>query len=405
MKLGIIREYKSPPDRRVALSPAQCRNIMDQYPNTTIVVESSPDRIFPDDDYIHQGVDVVKDMSDCDVLLGIKEVPPDYLLENKTYMFFAHVIKKQPYNQPLMMSLIQKKITLVDYEVLTNDEGQRLLGFGTFAGIVGAYNGLISYYRKLTGRQIPPAHLLHTYTHLTSQIQQSFDIPCRVVITGGGRVGKGAVQLLKDIGFEEISPDAFLNSSKTPEIKQGFTHLTSRDLYEHQKSGIYDREDFYHQPQNYQSAFMRFAACADVLLNGVYWTEQIPRLFTRQQAKSPSFAIKVIADISCDIEGSVPITLRASSINNPVYGWDRLTEKEISPYTHDAIDIMAVNNLPSELPAEASIGFGQEFITSILPDLTAVIEGGKSSIIERATICSKGTLKPLYHYLQDYVYP
>jgi saccharopine dehydrogenase (NAD+, L-lysine-forming) len=401
MKLGIIREYKSPPDKRVILSPAQCRNIMDQYPNTTVVVESSPDRVFSDEEYIHQGVDIVTEMRDCDILLGIKEVPPEHLLENKAYMFFAHVIKKQPYNQPLMRSLIQKKITLIDYEVLTNDKGQRLLGFGTFAGIVGAYNGLISYYRKLTGRPIPPAYLLHTYTRLTSQMQQSFDIPCRVVITGGGRVGKGAVQLLKDIGFEELSPDAFLKRS-TPEMGQVFTQLTSRDLYERLADGIYDREDFYHQPQNYQSTFMRFAGCADVLLNGVFWTEQIPRLFTRQQAKSSSFAIKVIADISCDIEGSVPITLRASSIKDPVYGWDRLTGNECPPYAYDAIDIMAVNNLPSELPAEASIAFGQEFMTAILPHLTSVIEGGKSPIIERATICSNGTLKPLYNYLQDY---
>ena len=210
MKFGIIKERKNPPDRRVVLSPEACKKVLQTYPNAEVCIEPSPIRTFADTDYKNLGLTVDTNMEDCDVLLGVKEVPIASLIPNKKYFFFSHTIKKQPYNRTLLKAVLDKKIELYDHEVITNEKGQRLVAFGRYAGIVGAYNGLRAYGLKFELFNLPKAETLRDQAALISELQKIKLPAIKILLTGRGRVGNGAKEMLDAMKLRKVSVSEYL---------------------------------------------------------------------------------------------------------------------------------------------------------------------------------------------------
>lgn len=397
MKIALIRERKNPPDERVALSPEQAAEVMRIFPHVEVIAESSPARCYKDEAYEAAGIKVLDDVSHADILLGIKEIPVEYLLPNKTYLFFSHTIKKQSYNRNMLRHIVGNNIRLIDYECLVWENGSRVLGFGRFAGIVGAYNGLHTWGKKYTRYELEPAHKLHSYDALKRHIMNINFPPMKIALCGDGRVAHGSLELLRHAGIREVTREEYIHGNFNVPV---FVHLRPEDFYARKDGGLWDKSDFYVHPEEYGSTFLQYAEVTDVMINAIYWNEKIPVFFTRENMKTPDFRIKVIADITCDIDGSIPCTTHATTIDNPVYGWHSYYEKETEPYLPNTVDVMAVGNLPCELPKDASYEFGQSLVKYVLPPL---LMDDKDNIIHRATITKGGKLTGRFDYLEDYI--
>lgn len=399
IRIGLIRERKKLPDERVAFTPQQCAYIMANYPGITIVVEPSPTRCFPDADYAAHGVALVTDITTCDVLMGIKEVPAEHLVPGKTYFFFSHTKKKQPHNKPLMQALIQNRIRMIDYECITYSDEQRVLGFGLFAGIVGAHNGLRTYGKKFNLFDLAPAYSLGSYSSMVDAYQYLKLPNLKIVMTGSGKVAAGVLDVFTRLDIEGVEPSDFLTHEYEYPV---FTHLKGGNLYARKDNDLFHRDDFHANPEAYKCLFSSYVNQADILMNGIYWEKRIARLFEKEDIKRNDWRLKVISDITCDVDGSVPINVDSSTIADPVYGIDRSSLQRVAPYqdTKDIIDVMAVDNLPNELPCDASRYFGMRLEKYILPELLKI----DSEIINRATICENGKLTAKYAYLSDYAY-
>ena len=397
IRIGLLREGKVPADNRVALTPAQCKWIHKASDQVRVIAQSSPDRCYSDKEYASAGVEIRQDLQDCDILLGIKEVPEKELIPEKTYLFFSHTKKKQPYNQALFHSILDRKITLIDYECLEHDDGQRILGFGFFAGVVGAHNGIMAYGRRTGLYKLDRVYqeksfqeLIHTYFGLK--------LPeIKVAVTGSGRVAHGVLEVMNLLGVIEVEPDEFLERRFSYPV---FTQLKGPGLYAHHQKNTYHRDDFHQHPGNYRCKFHPFTQVADILMNGIYWNKEMPRLFEWEDLAREDFRIRTIADITDDKEGSIPCNLGDTSIEDPVYGVDCLSRKRTAPYLPGSIDVMAVGNLPNELPRDASRYFGEQLIKYVLEDL---VRGG-SPIIERATMVKDGQLTAPFSYLREYAF-
>ena len=362
-----------------------------------VYVEASPTRCFSDDGYREVGIEVVDDLGHCDVIFNIKEVPSDALIADKTYFFFSHTIKKQPYNRGMLQSILKKNITLIDYEVLRYETGARVLGFGRYAGVVGTYNGLLVYGKKHGLFSLKPAHQSKNYADILTQLLRVKLPNMRIAVTGGGRVSQGALDLLRALQIREVTPNQFLHIDYNEPI---FVQLNSPDLYVHPTLTQWDTQHFYKHHGEYKSQFKGYAERTDLLVNGIYWTADLPRLFEAgDTADTEKFAPTVIADISCDVEGSVPITYMATRIADPVIGWSRRTLSPCEPFSKESIDVMAVGNLPNELPRDASEEFGEMLLQHVIPELIQ----GNSRLIDEATIAKGGNLTALFSYLSDFV--
>ena len=397
MRFGIIQERKNPPDRRVVLSPDACQKVQATYPNAEIIVEPSAIRVFSDDEYKMAGIEVASKMEDCDVLLGVKEVPISALIPNKKYFFFSHTIKKQPYNRKLLRAFLDKNIEMYDHEVITNEKGMRLVAFGRYAGIVGAYNGFRAYGLKHGLYAMPKAEQLADQKALISELKKITLPNIKILLTGKGRVGNGAREMLEGMQLQEVGVKEFLNDEFNEPV---YCQIDVMD-YNQRKDGTTGTDkDFFANPQDYESNFFRFARVTDFYIAGHFYGDGAPYLFTREDTKQPDFKINTVADISCDIDGPVASTIKASTIANPVYGYDPQSESETNYKDKNAIAVMAVDNLPAELPRDASGGFGEAFIQHVIP---AFFNNDKDGILERARMTKDGKLTPRYAYLQDYV--
>jgi saccharopine dehydrogenase (NAD+, L-lysine forming) len=395
LTIGLIREGKTPADNRVAFTPAQCKWIHKNTTDVKVIAQSSQHRCFNDKEYQAAGVTVQDDISDCDVFFGIKEIPIAELLPKKTYVFFSHTKKAQPHNQKLFKAVIEKQITLIDYECMTHEDGQRILGFGFFAGIVGAHNGMMVYGTR-TGlfklnrvyQQKDYRNLIHTYFGLK--------LPkMKIAVTGSGRVAHGVLEIMNLLGIHEVEPFDYLHKQYEYPV---YVDLKGRDLYRRKTDGTYNRQNFHDYPEEYDCTFAPFAKETDVLMNGIYWDKNIPPLFSLDDFKRNDFRIKTIADITNDEYGSIPVNCGDGTIENPVYGVDKRTLQQTAPYIENSVDIMAVGNLPNELPRDASRYFGEQLIKFILEDL---VKGG-SPVIDRATIVKAGKINEPYAYLKEY---
>ena len=394
LKIGLIREGKTPSDNRVALTPAQCKWILG-HKNVSIIVQHSATRCYTDSEYIKSGIEVKEDLSECDILFGIKEIPVDMLIPEKKYLFFSHTRKLQVYNQKLLQTIIRKKITLIDYECLEHDDGTRLIGFGFFAGVVGAHNGMMAYGNRTGKISLGRVYKMKNFQEL---IHNYFELKIPVVkiaVTGSGRVAHGILEIMNLMEIHEAEPDEY----KTTQFKYPvYVHLKGEDLYVNKTTRKYNRNEFHEHPERYECLFKNYFSETDVLLNGIYWETKMPRLFELDDMKNENFRIKTIADITDDKAGSVPINLGDNTMEDPVYGVDRFTGERTKPYLENSIDVMAVGNLPNELPRDASRYFGEQILKYIFDDL---ISGG-SKIIENATIVKEGKLTDGYGYMKKY---
>jgi saccharopine dehydrogenase (NAD+, L-lysine forming) len=398
MKIGIIREGKTPPDKRVPLSPQQCRHILDNYPTVELYVEESSIRKFSDDDYRVLNIPVVKDVNHCDVLMGVKEVPIEQLVPNKKYFFFSHTLKKQPYNRKLLKAVLEKNIQLIDWETITDEKGQRLIAFGRYAGIVGAYNGFLAWGKKMGTFDLKPANLCEDRKEMESELAK-VKLPSnfKMVITGSGRVGGGAIETISHVAIKEVEPSAFLTHEFNEPV---YTVLGVEHYNKAKDNSEFDKGLFYKDPSHFVSNFMPYALKSDMYMACHYWDNKAPYIFTRQDAKHPEWKIKVVADISCDVDCAVACTIQASTIADPIYGYDPVSES-VTDYTKEGvIAVMAVDNLPCELPKDASVDFGEMFINNVLEPL---LGNDPKGIIDRASETKEGKLTPHFAYLQDYV--
>lgn len=397
MKFGILKERKNPPDKRVVFSPEKLQDFKSKYPSVTIKVESSGIRVFTDNAYKNAGFEVVDDLSDCDVLLGVKEVPVEALLPNKKYFFFSHTIKKQPYNRKLLQAILAKNIELYDHETIVKENGARLIGFGRYAGIVGAYNGFRAIGLKQKTFDLPKAENLPNQQSLISELQKITLPNIKILLTGSGKVAFGAKEMLDAINIKQISVKEYLHQNFAKPV---FCFVDVLDYNKRKDGQVLDNYDFYNHPEAYESDFFRFAKVTNFFIAGHFYGDGAPSFFTTEDAKKSDFKIRFIADISCDIDGPIASTIRASTIENPIYGYDPITEKEVDFGYENAIVVMAVDNLPCELPKDASEGFGEMFLENVIP---AFFNGDKDGVLSRAKITENGQLTPRFSYLQDYV--
>jgi len=397
MIIGIIREGKTPPDKRVPLTPQQCLEVQNKF-KCQVVVQPSPIRAYSDKEYSDLGLTLSEDMSQCDVLMGVKEVPKQDLLPNKKYFFFSHTYKKQSYNRDLLQEVIAKSIQLVDYEMLTDTNGIRVVAFGRYAGIVGAYNGLRGYGLKTGRYSLKAAHECKDRAEMNAELKKLV-LPnnFKIVITGRGRVSKGAVETLKAANIERVTPEDF---QKKEFGKPVFTDLNVEDYNSRKNGQSFKVIDFYKHPEEFNSNFMGFAKAANLYIACHFWDQNAPFIFTREDTRHPDFNIEYVADVSCDIDGPVASTLRPSTIADPFYGYDPISEKEVDYHTENSIGVMAVDNLPCELPRDASVDFGKDLIDHVIPHL---FNNDPEKVIWRASETKEGQLTPHFAYLQDYV--
>jgi len=397
MKFGIIKERKNPPDRRVVFSPQKLQEFQQQFPDAIIKIEASDIRVFADSLYENAGFEVANDVSDCDVLIGVKEVPIASLIPNKKYFFFSHTIKKQPYNRDLLQAILDKNIELYDHEVITNSKGYRLIGFGRYAGIVGAYNGFRALGLRNETFQMPKAEELPDQQTLIDELNQ-IELPnIKILLTGSGKVANGAQEMLDAMNLRSVSVEDYLTKDFDETV---YCKIDVLDYNKRKDGLVLNNQDFYNNPNDYESNFMRFAKVTDYFIAGHFFGDGSPILYTRDQAKSEDFKISLVADVSCDIDGPVASTIRPSTIADPIYGYDPETASEVDFKNAKAITVMAVDNLPCELPNDASEGFGELFLKHVIP---AFFNNDKEGVLARAKMTENGKLTERYSYLQDFV--
>ncbi|MEX2379286.1 MAG: NAD(P)-dependent oxidoreductase [Vicingaceae bacterium] len=398
MRIGIIKEGKNPPDERVPFTPEQCRLIQARYPQIELFVQRSPVRTYADEAYAAHGVVLVDDLSEVDVIFGVKEVQLEDLIADKTYFFFSHTIKKQPYNRKLLQTVLERRIKLVDYECLTSTRGHRLLGFGRYAGIVGAYNAFLAYGKRSGAYELKPAYKCHDRKEMESYLGR-IKLPrdFKIVMSGTGRVAGGVMEIIDKMGIQKVSPKEFLEKNfNHPVISQ----LSVEDYFRKPDGSSFEREEAFDHPERFESDFMKYAKVADMYITAHFWDASGPRILTEENLASTDFTIRTIADISCDIAGPIASTIRPSTIEKPIYEVNRQTLQEVDEAAEDTITVMAVDNLPCELPKDASEDFGEELIKIVLPNL---IGSDDKAIIEGGTITQSGKLMPNFSYLHDYV--
>jgi alanine dehydrogenase len=397
MKFGIIKERKSPPDRRVVFSPSELAKLKQLYHEATVEVESSDIRIFTDVQYKSMGITVTDDVSECDVLFGVKEVPVENLIPNKAYFFFSHTIKKQPYNRKLLKAILEKNIDLYDHETIVDAENRRLIGFGKYAGMVGVYNGIRAFGIKFELFKLPKAETLTGKEALIAHLKRITLPPLKFVVTGTGKVGSGAKEILDAIKVKEVTVENYLTKNYTQSV------YVQLDVLEYNKridGQVLDFNDFTSHPEAYVSDFEKFTKVSDIYYAGHFYDNAAPMILTQEMLNASDCKLRVVADISCDVNGPIACTLRSSTIEEPIYGYFPLENKEVDVFHPAAIVVMAVDNLPCEIPKDASEGFGEQFMEHVIP---AFFNGDKDGILQRAKITEKGKLTPRFAYLQDYV--
>lgn len=398
LTFALIAERKNPPDRRVVLSPEKCQEVIKRFPNARIIVESSDIRIFPDEAYREAGFEVLDDVSEAEVMLGVKEVPVEALIPNKKYFFFSHTIKKQSYNRKLLQAILENNIELFDHETIVDKNNRRLIGFGYYAGLVGAYNGFRALGIRDKVFDLPKVEHLHDLEEVKTELDKISIPKIKIILSGTGKVTNGAKEIIDHLKIREISTEEYLSQNFDEAV---YCLIEVADYNKRKDGGPFDKQDFYKNPSLYESDFLKFAKVSDMFITGHFYGNGAPYLFTREDAKRSDFRINLVADVTCDVDGPVACTLRPSTIANPFYGYDPETESETSFDASGAITVMAVDNLPCELPNDSSLGFGDTFLNSVMP---AFFNGDEDGILKRAQITtSEGELTPRFKYLQNYV--
>ncbi len=395
IKIGIIEESNKIGDVRSPLSPKQSKKINNKT-GFNIKVQSSKIRCFSDEEFEKEGIKVVDNLDDAEFIFGIKEADKEKLINGKTYFMFSHTIKRQPHNKELLIKVLQKKIRLIDYECLRK-KGKRVVAFGKYAGIAGAYNSLMAYGKKTKSfnlkrlSQYKDKKALYQFAQENSLVKK-----INTIIIGDGRVAKGAIELLNYFGFKKVSIREY---KKNTNKKPVYCIMKPKDYMENISGNKFSKIDYYKNPKKYKSKFLKYEDKTDILINASYWDPRYPRIFEEKNINY-NFSIKVIGDITCDIDGSIPLTKFASTVNEPFFDYCIESRKIIKAFSKgQTVTMMTIDNLPSELPRDSSSYFGNILIKYLIP----FIEDKKNAIIDGATIAEKGSLTKKYEYLRDYV--
>lgn len=397
IKFALIKENKTPPDRRVVFSPNKLKEAVEKFPDAGFKVESSMVRVFSDEEYREAGFEVSDDVSDCDVMLGVKEVPIPALIPDKKYFFFSHTIKEQPYNKDLLREILKLNIELYDHEVIVKENGHRLIGFGRYAGLVGAYNCFRALGLKEKLFKLPKVENLTDLQAMFLELDK-IQLPAKkILLSGSGKVAHGAKEILDHLKIRQVETEQYLKEDFDEPV---YCLIDVLDYNKRRDGGEGSQAEFFEQPEKYISNFIRFARVSDIFIAGHFYGKGAPKFFTKEEAGSPDFKIELIADISCDVNGPIASTIRPSTIAEPFYGYDPTTGTEVDFREKGAITVMAVDNLPCELPRDASEGFGEMFLDHVLP---AFFNEDKDGILQRAKMTENGKLTPRFEYLQDYV--
>lgn len=399
LKVGILRETKNPPDRRVPLTPPQIVALQELYPQAQFYVQPSDFRSYTNDEYEYLDIPLKEDLRDCDILMGVKEIDRRTFIHGKTYLFFAHVVKKQPHNGEMFRAMAEQKLTLIDYELMTTDEGRRIVAFGRYAGIVGAYNGLRAAGIRTNKFRLKPAYQCHDLDEMWAGLRLiTLKSDLRIVVTGDGRVSRGAIETLSVCNIVQVPPEDFIEKDFPVPV---FTQLKPEHYVTQNEDLPFSFSHFKAHPKEYHSVFLPYTKRTDILITGHFWDPRSPVFFTKEQMKSPDFRISVIADVSCDINGGIPSTHRATTISDPFYSYNPFLEGEDPESSRPSnITVMSIDNLPGELPRDASLDFGKQLSSEVMHDL---LSGTGSPMLERATVLREGRLTSRFTYLEDYL--
>lgn len=396
-KIGIIKETKIPADSRVAFIPEQLKHIKDKY-YFDIVVQSSDIRAIKDKDYKNSGITVAENVNNCDYLFGIKEASLDSLIPNKHYFFFGHIAKLQEYNKPLLKKMMELGITFTDYEYLIDNSGKRLVAFGWWAGAVGVYNTFRAWGLRNRTFSLSKPNLETTLEQMINELQK-IEIPeIKILVTGNGRVSQGAQFILEKVGIKKLDVNNFLDSYHQSPL---FTVADVESLVKNRyNNNSFDFEHFKTYAEDYESDFLKFARNTDMLISCHYWGADNPVYLSSEDLKDPNLRIKVIGDVTCDIMGSIHSTLRASTHDEPFYDYNPITGKEEVPFSSDKnITIMAVDTLPNALPIDTSKAFGEQLVSSVIPEL---IKSYESAMLKNATILKNGEITEKFAFLKSF---
>ena len=405
--ISVIKEARTD-ENRTPFVPKQLHTLISNFPNLKILVQPSKNRCFKDEDYSKVGAKIEEDISQSDIIFGIKEVEISKLIENKTYLFFSHTSKIRNdssqstqdaaiiYKKTLLREVLKKKITLIDYENIRDESknAYRYLGFGRFAGIVGCYNTLNLYLKLQKKKLLPRAFEINSYKKIQELLSKQNFNKLKILQTGKGNVAKGSMEILKYANVKQISLNDYLNKKYDEAV---FCNISLREHVERNDGKNSSYQDFMLNPHEYRSKATNYLHCADMLIAGHYWDPKFPKLFSLNQINEFK-NLKIIGDITCDINGSIPTTIRSTSIAKPYYSFDINSMKEID-LGNKGIAVMAVDNLPSELPHEASEEFGHSIMSEVLPYLINKDDGR----IKRATTASRGELCSSFNYLENFI--
>lgn len=396
--IGIIKETKTPVDNRVALSPKQVAELNQKYPRQQIIVQSSDIRAFSDEEYSAEGVPVVQNVENCDVLFGIKEAKIDSLIPNRQYFFFGHIAKMQEYNRPLLQAFIQKRITFCDYEYLVDDNNQRVCAFGWWAGVVGVYYTLRGYGLKHKLFDLPKPDIHFTLEKLIASLK-SIDLPkVKLLVTGAGRVSQGAQYALDKIGAQRMSEEVFLSGGTVDKLSYCVADVDR--LVKRKDGGVFSWDDFTHNVEAYESNFMRWAVQTDVLICAHFWGPDAPVYLSEDDLRRKDMRIRMIGDVTCDIKGSIKSTVRPATHDDPYYDYNPVTEQDEPAFSSpDNITEMAVDTCPNALALDTSEYFGKMLTQHVFEPL---LKGDFSAVIERSMILKDGQLTSRFDYLKAF---
>ena len=398
--IGIVRESRND-ENRTPLVPEHIKKYKESNPNINFIIQPSNSRCFSDEEYELCGAKINENLNECSIIFGVKEIDPNILINNRTYLFFSHTFKinKQQKNiekhkKDLLLSILNKKITLIDYENIRGKNGTRCLGFGRFAGIVGCYNTLNLLLKVLGKQSLASAYKINDYERLVLNLKNLYFPKTKILVTGDGRVAKGVIELLNLTNIKAVSKKDFLEKKFDQPI---FCNLETKDYVTNNSSTNFNLEHFIDNPQDYSSSALQYLKETNILISAHYWDPSSPKIFENEDLKDLQ-NLKIVGDITCDINGSVPTTIRSTTIGEPNYWIERYTLKEIDE-NNDGIAVMAVDNLPSELPRDSSTEFSEGIINEVLPFLLKEDDGR----ILNGTITTDGSFLEKYNYLNDYI--
>ncbi len=434
--IGIRKENKYPTEKRAPISPAQVEYLVREK-KVKVTIEPSEQRVYRDEEYRQAGAEISEDLNGCNLIFGVKEIPVESFLPDRAYCFFSHTIKGQPYNMPMLQHILETGVTLIDYEKVTNEAGKRLIFFGPFAGYAGMINSLSTLGNRLKweGLQTPFSDIQQARDYdsldaaraaIRNAGRQIADAglpeelsPLIIGFTGDGQVSHGAQEIFDLLPFEEIRPEQLEGFMK----KGGFSrHLLYKVVFREpdmfrplNPEHSFDLQEYYNFPENYVSKFEAYIPYLTVLVNGIYWDERYPRLLTKEFLRTdyrmnPNRRLRVVGDITCDIEGSIECNVKSTNSRNPVYVYEPLSDVTRDGWEGEGPVILAVDKLPSELPREATVSFGEALLPFVpalaAADFTAEFpELQIPSEMKRAVIAHQGQLTPDYRYLSGFLAP